>query len=125
VLTDGTHRIEIYTLANNPHAVGLLAVYLPSQRLLIEADAFSPSVETESSQAPSGAERAPAPPPPEPGAVNLYENIRRWDISVERIMPLHGNRMATLAELAAATGKGAPQAPQSRPSAALRQREAP
>ncbi len=42
VLTDGERTVEIHHLAGNPHADGLLLVYLPRERLLIQADAFTP-----------------------------------------------------------------------------------
>ena len=52
VLTDGTRTIELHHIAGNAHADGLLMVYLPKEKLLSEADVFTPP--------PAGT----APPPP-------------------------------------------------------------
>jgi hypothetical protein len=42
VLTDGARVVEIHHMAGNTHADGLLLVYLPKERLLMQADAFTP-----------------------------------------------------------------------------------
>jgi glyoxylase-like metal-dependent hydrolase (beta-lactamase superfamily II) len=42
VLTDGVRTVEIHHMAGNTHADGMLIVYLPKERLLIQADAFTP-----------------------------------------------------------------------------------
>jgi glyoxylase-like metal-dependent hydrolase (beta-lactamase superfamily II) len=54
-------------------------VHLPRERLLIEADAFTP-----------GAPNSPVPARPNEDTVNLAENIERLRLSVDRILPLHG-----------------------------------
>jgi glyoxylase-like metal-dependent hydrolase (beta-lactamase superfamily II) len=46
VLTDGARAVEIHHMAGNTHADGLLLVYLPKERLLIQADAFTPGRRT-------------------------------------------------------------------------------
>ena len=51
-------------MAGNTHADGMLIVYLPKERLLIQADAFTP-----------GPPNAPAPAIINPLSVNLAENI--------------------------------------------------
>ena len=48
--------------------------------------------------------RAPAPSAPNPASINLYENIERLKLDVDRIAPLHG-RVVTLAEIRKAVGK--------------------
>ena len=92
-LTDGKRRIEIYEMDASIHAQGFLMVYLPKERLLIEADAYTPLA-------------AGMPPPAVPHAnnLNLVQNIERLKLSVDRILPLHG-RMVPLSELHAAIGR--------------------
>ena len=71
-------------------------VYLPTERVLIEADAFTP-----------GAANAPPPAMPSPFTVNLYENIQRLKLDVRQIAALHGPRVTTMADLRAAIGQTA------------------
>jgi glyoxylase-like metal-dependent hydrolase (beta-lactamase superfamily II) len=69
----GATTVELHHITGNPHGDALLMAYLPRQRLLIEADAFSPS----------GRDYHPY-------AANLLENIRERGLRVERIVPIHG-----------------------------------
>jgi glyoxylase-like metal-dependent hydrolase (beta-lactamase superfamily II) len=93
VLTDGTRTVEIHHMAGSTHADGMLIVYLPKERLLIQADAFTP-----------GPPNAPAPAIINPLSVNLADNITRLNLSVDRLLPLHG-RIVPLAELNRAIGR--------------------
>lgn len=93
VLSDGTREIEIHHIAGNLHHDGLLMVYLPKERLLIQADAYTP--------APAN---APPPTPPHPFNVNLADNIARLNLNVEQLLPLHG-WIVPLAELHRAVGR--------------------
>ncbi|MDQ3698291.1 MAG: MBL fold metallo-hydrolase [Gemmatimonadota bacterium] len=95
LLRDGSRTVEVYPISDSPHAETLLMVYLPAERLLIEADVYSPP-------APNA-----APPPAFPFAANLLENIERRRLDVERIVPLHG-RVVPIAELRAAARARAP-----------------
>jgi glyoxylase-like metal-dependent hydrolase (beta-lactamase superfamily II) len=93
VLTDGTRSVELYQIGGNPHHQGLVMAYLRKEKILIEADAFTPG--------PAGAE------PPKvvnPFTVNLEAQVRRLNIDVEKILPLHG-RIVPYSELIAAIGK--------------------
>lgn len=94
VLSDGKRSIEIHSLDGNSHNDAFVAVYLPAEKILIEADAYTPA-----------AANAPAPTSPNPYSVNLYENIRKLNLNVERIAALHGPRVVTLADLKAAIGQ--------------------
>ena len=87
-------------------------VYLPAEKLLIEADAFTPGPAAPAKPAgakPPAAAAAPAtgppPPPPSPTTVNLYENVQRLKLDVARIAALHGPRVAPIEDLARAAGK--------------------
>jgi glyoxylase-like metal-dependent hydrolase (beta-lactamase superfamily II) len=93
VLTDGTRSVEIHHMAGSTHADGMLIVYLPKERLLIQADAFTP-----------GPPNAPAPAIINPLSVNLADNITRLNLSVDRLLPLHG-RIVPLADLNRAIGR--------------------
>lgn len=72
VLGDASRQVALYPITDSPHASTLLMAYLPRERLLVEADAFSP-----------GSAVAPY-------AANLLENIRRRNLRVDRIVPIHG-----------------------------------
>lgn len=91
--SDGKRRVEIYPIEGSVHAGGFLMIYLPNEKLLIEADAFTP-----------GPPNAAPPATPNDNQVNLAHNIERLKLDVERILPLHG-RMVPLAELYTAIGK--------------------
>lgn len=70
---DRSMMVELYHIAGNPHADTLLMAYLPRQRLLVEADAFSPGRDYQ------------------PYAANLLENIEERGLRVDRILPIHGD----------------------------------
>ena len=86
-MTDGTRTLEILTILDSVHTDTFLMVYLPKEKLLIEADAYTPL-------APN------APPPATANAynVNLVENIQRMNLAIDKILPLHG-RVVPLSEL--------------------------
>jgi glyoxylase-like metal-dependent hydrolase (beta-lactamase superfamily II) len=93
VLGEGDHRIEVHHIAASGHSDDLALVYLPKEKLIVEADAYTPA-----------APGAPAPKTPNPFSVNLYENIQKLGLDVERIAGLHG-RVASLDELRTAIGR--------------------
>ena len=92
-LGDASRRVEVHELQGSVHATGFLVVYLPAERVLIEADAYTP-----------GAPGMAPPPVPNANNVNLVQNIERLGLNVERILPLHG-RMVPIGELHAAIGR--------------------
>lgn len=69
---DGSMAVVLYAVNGNPHSDTMLMAYVPSRRLLIQADAFSPGA------------------PIQPYAPNLVENIRARKLRVDRVIPLHG-----------------------------------
>ena len=93
VLTDGARTIEIHHIAGVLHDDGLLMVYLPKEKLLIEADAYTPPPPN-----------TPPPSPPSPFTVGLVDNIGRLGLTVDRLLPLHG-RIVPLADLNQAAGR--------------------
>jgi glyoxylase-like metal-dependent hydrolase (beta-lactamase superfamily II) len=93
VLRDPLRRLEIHEMQGSVHAQGFLMVWLPNEKLLIQADAYTP--------APAG-----SPPPPVPNAnqVNLVANLERLGMVPERLLPLHG-RIVPYSELLASIGR--------------------
>jgi len=94
VLTDGARTIEIDRIAGSGHSDDLALIYLPAEKILIEADAYTPA-----------AADAPPPKTPNPYSVNLYDNIKKLGLDVTQIAGLHGPRVATLADLRTAIGQ--------------------
>lgn len=92
-LIDGDRRIEIHEIQGSVHAQGFMMVYLPKEKLLIEADAYTP-----------GAPNSPPPAVVNANNLNLVQNIERLGLQVERILPLH-SRIATMDELYAQVGR--------------------
>jgi glyoxylase-like metal-dependent hydrolase (beta-lactamase superfamily II) len=96
VLTDGKRSIEIHQIAGSGHNDAFALVYLPTEKILIEGDAYTPA-----------AANAPPPASPNPFSVNLNDNIQRLKLDVRQIAALHGPRVTTMADLRAAIGAGA------------------
>ena len=92
VLSDGTRTVEIHHMAGNLHADDLLMVYLPKEKMLIEADVFTPP-----------APNAP-PPPLNPNTVSFADQITKLRLAVDQILPIHG-RIVPLAELHKTIGR--------------------
>jgi glyoxylase-like metal-dependent hydrolase (beta-lactamase superfamily II) len=67
-----SRTVQLFHVIGSPHTATMLMAYLPKEKLLVEADAFTP-----------GAAAAPY-------AANLLENVTRRGLSVDRIVPLHG-----------------------------------
>jgi hypothetical protein len=91
VVTDGEQILEIIavqdmayelgddSLSQGPHSQDMLIAYLPKERILLNADLYSPP-----------AEGAQPPATPSRGARTLYENMRKLKLDVERHVPIHG-----------------------------------
>ena len=88
-LTDGTRIVKLYTMTEFDHSADMLMVYLPKEKLLAEADAYTPP-ETPTT---------PLIAPKVPYAAVLYDNIRRLKLDVQTIVPFHGTRTADLSEV--------------------------
>jgi glyoxylase-like metal-dependent hydrolase (beta-lactamase superfamily II) len=95
VLTDGARTVEVYHVRGNLHNDGLLMVYLPKEKVLIQADAFHPR---------PGAPPYPSPPP---FTVNLFDNIQRLKLDVAQVLHIHGGT-DPLAAVAKAAGRQTP-----------------
>jgi glyoxylase-like metal-dependent hydrolase (beta-lactamase superfamily II) len=86
-LKDATQTMELYRIAGSPHADTLLMAYFPRERILVEADVFTP-----------GAAVAPY-------AGNMMENITKRKLRVDKIVPIHGT-IAPFADLQKVVGNG-------------------
>ena len=83
-LTDGSREVVIYHYPNN-HNAGMLMVFLPKEKILIEADSYTP------------------PPPNEPPGglqflVQFHDSLERLGIDVDQVVPIHG-RTVTFEEV--------------------------
>jgi glyoxylase-like metal-dependent hydrolase (beta-lactamase superfamily II) len=90
VVTDGNKILEILkvqdmgyetgdrTLNQGNHSVDMLIAYMPKEKLLFNADLYSPPA--------PGAQ----PPPPTPSMRTLYENMKKLKLDVEQHVPAHG-----------------------------------
>jgi glyoxylase-like metal-dependent hydrolase (beta-lactamase superfamily II) len=93
VLSDGTRTVELYLIQGTIHDDGIILAYLPKEKLLVEADVYTPA-----------APNAAPPAQPSPLNVNLYDNIERLKLTVDQLLPLHG-RKVPLAEFQKWIGK--------------------
>ena len=73
-LGDGRRTMQVFRMGDNPHADGTLVVYLPAERMLIQADMFIPGV---------GGEFADT-------AAALLQAIEDRNLRVNRLVPIHG-----------------------------------
>jgi glyoxylase-like metal-dependent hydrolase (beta-lactamase superfamily II) len=90
VITDGNQTLEIYLMKDQPHAEGLLMVYLPKSKLLMQSDAYIPRP------------GAPPLPMPSPYTTNLVDNVTRLKLDVARVVHIHGGSSPYSDVLAAA-----------------------
>ena len=97
VIKDRTRTVELYHVADSHHSDNFLMVYLPKERLLIEADSFTPPPPN-----------TPAPAQPNPLHANLADNLGTLKLPVDRILPLHG-RVVPASELYVAVGQAPPK----------------
>jgi glyoxylase-like metal-dependent hydrolase (beta-lactamase superfamily II) len=107
VVTDGERMLEVIKVedvayqsgdrsyAQGNHSADMLIAYLPKEKILFNADLYSPPAQ--------GA----APAPPTAGMRTLQENIRKQKLDVAQHAPAHG-RVGTNEEFLRLVGKAAP-----------------
>jgi hypothetical protein len=78
VLSDGVRTLDIHPVQGSNHAAGMLMVYLPKEKMLINADLYSPP-------APNA-----APAQPSMATMNFRQNIDRLRLDVAQHVPIHG-----------------------------------
>ena len=92
VFQDRSRTVELYHVRGSPHTSTMIVAYLPTERMLIQADAYNPP-------APN------APPPPSfPFAKSLVDNVERLGLRVDRVAALHG-RVVPFSEIRDAAGQ--------------------
>jgi glyoxylase-like metal-dependent hydrolase (beta-lactamase superfamily II) len=96
VLTDGTKVMEVYNVQGLAHAQGMLIAYLPKEKIVVEADLFTPP-----------APNAPLPTTVSPASRTFFNNVQRLKLDVATIAPIHGGRVYPWADFAkfVSTGK--------------------
>lgn len=78
VISDGARTIDIHPVQGLNHAGTMLLVYLPRERIVVNADLYSPP-----------AQGAPL-PAPNPNMRALNQNIQRLRLDVAQHVPIHG-----------------------------------
>src|SRR5262249_15240473 len=78
VLTDGNMTLELHLVRGNLHAEGMLMAYVPKEKLIIQADLFTPRP------------GAPPLPAPSPYTTNFVENVERLKLDIQRVAHVHG-----------------------------------
>ena len=86
VVSDGMRTLEIYPVEGTDHSAGMLMAYLPTEKILVSADLYSPP-----------ADGASPPARPTAGMVTLNDNIKRLKLDVRQHVPIHG-RTGTMDE---------------------------
>jgi glyoxylase-like metal-dependent hydrolase (beta-lactamase superfamily II) len=96
-LDDGTRTIKLYTMTGFDHTDDMILVYLPGEKILAEADAYTPPATP----------TTPLIAPKVPYARALYANIQRLNLDARLIAPFHGMRTADIDELRRQAGPAA------------------
>ena len=96
IMTDGKQTLELHHIAGNNHHDGILMAYLPSIKVLVQADAYHPR--------PGAKWQYPSPPQ---FTVNLVENVERLKLDVGRVLHIHGG-MDPFVVVAKAAGRNIP-----------------
>jgi hypothetical protein len=91
-LSDGVRTIDLYPMQGLNHHSGMLIVYLPKEKILVNADLYSPP-----------AQGAPA-PAPNANMTSLNQNIQRLKLDVTQHVPIHG-QPGTMAQFMQIVGK--------------------
>jgi glyoxylase-like metal-dependent hydrolase (beta-lactamase superfamily II) len=77
-ITDGVRTLHVYPVEGLAHAASMLLAFLPQERILVNADMYSPPV---------AGQPAPA---PNPSMIALHQNIQRLKLDVSQHVPIHG-----------------------------------
>jgi len=71
--------MDLHPVQGLAHAEGMVIAYLPTEKILISADMYSPP-----------APGAQPPAAPSANMVSLHRNVQRLKLDVEQHVPLHG-----------------------------------
>jgi glyoxylase-like metal-dependent hydrolase (beta-lactamase superfamily II) len=86
-LSDSLRTLEVQAIRDNPHSDGILIAFLPKEKMLIEADVYTPGTIVDRDTA------------------SFIDNVERLKVEFETILPLHGSAKPARAELYAAINK--------------------
>ena len=78
VLSDGARTVDLYPMQGLNHAANMLIVYLPKEKILVNADLYSPPAQGAALPAPNANMRT------------LQQNIQRLKLDVAQHVPIHG-----------------------------------
>jgi glyoxylase-like metal-dependent hydrolase (beta-lactamase superfamily II) len=79
LLGDETRIVELHHVQDLDHVAGMLMAYFPTEKLVVEADLYTPP--------PPGVQ---VPATPSASNRTFYQNLQRLDLDVETIVPIHG-----------------------------------
>ena len=96
-LSDSMRTLELHLIKDNPHHDGILMAFLPNEKILIEADVYTPANPV--------ANAAPVTASVNRNTMNVVDNVERLKLDFETILPLHGSVTPVRADLYAALGK--------------------
>ena len=94
VLSDGVRTMDLYPVHGLAHANTMLIAYLPKEKILVNADLYSPP-----------APGAQTPAQPTASMLAFQQNIQRLKLDVLQHVPIHG-RPGAMDEFVAIVGKG-------------------
>jgi glyoxylase-like metal-dependent hydrolase (beta-lactamase superfamily II) len=77
IFSDGSRQMIVYHYPGNMHNAGMLMVFLPKERILIEADSYNPPANP--NIVPAGL----------PNLVHFYETVERLRLNVDQVVPIH------------------------------------
>ena len=98
-ISDGNQAIELHHVDGLNHSDNMLVAYLPKEKILINADLYSPPAQ--------GGNLANV----SASAVALFRNVKRLKLDVAQHVPIHGNPGPS-ADFERIVGPVAAQAPQ-------------
>ena len=79
ILGDEGRTVELHHVRGLNHVAGMLIAYFPKEKLVVEADLYTPP--------PPGDQ---SPRTPSASSRTFYENLQRLNLDVETIVPIHG-----------------------------------
>jgi glyoxylase-like metal-dependent hydrolase (beta-lactamase superfamily II) len=77
-VSDGERTLDLYPVQGLAHAMNMLVAYLPKEKILVNADLYSPPASDAQTPAPSAS------------MVTLNQTIQRLKLDVARHVPIHG-----------------------------------
>lgn len=82
---DDTRELVVYHYAGNMHNAGMLMAYMPKERVLVEADSFTPPANPNE------------PPTAVANLVHFCDAVDRLRLDIDQLVPIHG-RLTTMDE---------------------------